>query len=173
MDPVFHRSHCFKHARFHTSNRMQWGPRSGVVCRWLFCYNPPSPLFLLHACSDVAPAEDFQGGQIVPEAAPGTVTTTGQLLQSTGALLGDMIEAHAFSTCTCTRTHMHTHTHTHAHTHTQSKKWHCQTRWHAAHSRAQEDIPLTAVWHVQVSLCDQDKPWMCWEIIRLFIPCHI
>lgn len=106
---------------------------------------------LLWCCS----SEDFEGGQIVPEAAPGAVTTTGQLLQSTGPLLGNVIKTHAIG-----NTQRWQHTHTHAHT-----NWHCQTRWHAAHSRAQEDIPLPAVWHVQVSVIRTSRD-CCGGIIR-------
>ncbi len=49
----------------------------------------------------------FQRGQIVPEAAPGTVTTTGQVCQPTGPPPGNQ-ESH-----THTHTHILTHTHTH------------------------------------------------------------
>lgn len=49
---------------------------------WPFLNHPRLFGFPL-ACSDVAPAEDFQRGRIVPEAAPGAVTTTGQLCQPT------------------------------------------------------------------------------------------
>lgn len=152
-DPVFDSSCCFDHTHVHTSSRMQGCSENhelvlfGAGCSAviLVCAFPFACLLWCRS------SEDFQGGQIVPEAAPGAVTTTGQLFQSTGPLLGDVIETHAFGG---TQRWQHTHTHT------QSTNWHCQTRWHAAHSRAQEDITLPAVWHVQVSLCGQDKPWL-------------
>lgn len=83
----------------------------------------------------------FQRGQIVPEAAPGTVTTTGQLCQPTRPPPGNQD------------------VHTDAHTLTQTKKHSGREKNDTAGldnmrrtQRAQADIPLTALWHVEVSL---------------------
>lgn len=66
----------------------------------------------------------FQRGQIVPEAAPGTVTTTGQLCQPTDPPLGNQ----------------------EAHTHTQIEKYDTAGLDNMQLTqRAQADIPLTSV----------------------------
>lgn len=109
-DPVFDSSRCFDHTHVHTSSRMQGCSENhelvlfGAGCSAviLVCAFPFACLLWCRS------SEDFQGGQIVPEAAPGAVTTTGQLFQSTGPLLGDVIETHAFGG---TQRWQHTHTH--------------------------------------------------------------
>lgn len=78
---------------------------------------------LLHACSDVAPAEVFQRGQIVPEAASGTMTTTGQVCQPNkpppSPLPGAMMHARAH---TRARPQTHARTHTVASTQTAGRR---------------------------------------------------
>lgn len=124
-------------------------------CCWIILV---SFAFLLHACCDVAPAEDFQRSQIVPEAAAGTVTTTGQLWQSTDPLLRDMGDTH---------TERH---HTHL---DRKKKLHCQAWWHATHTISHVKPPphgILTCW--SVSLCVQYKPWKHCEIIKSLIYCY-
>lgn len=132
-------------------------------CSWITLV---SLVFLLHACSDVTPAEDFQRGQIVPEAALGTVTTTGQLCQPTGPLLGAVIH-------TVTQTHTDTHTHAQSQMHRRSQKAqndNARLDNMQLTQRGQEDTPSRRCDMLKsLSLCVQYKPWKHSEIIKSLI----
>lgn len=126
---------------------------------------------LLHACSDVAPAEVFQRGQIVPEAASGTMTTTGQVCQPNKPSLplpGAMMQA-------CAHTHARPHTRSRKHTDgtetpSEAKNDTAKPDNTQLAQRGREDTPPDGgVTCSSVSLRVQYKPRMHVEIIKSLI----